>query len=212
MSLEFSKTSSKDLLRKCASIDNDVRFLDGVALGLMLVSEGEAMHSSIDLFHEWRQSADDLEIEPSKRCILFESYLKTFTRGKLLERKDDSLRTTPTRKRDAKARKKQEEDAEDVAFVADRQQCSNGSIENEKDQPPAIDLISSTSRHASEVPDKHVGGKQSDFDFNSEGRYSPISERREHVASPQSVDEKPEEVVRCAVCNQASSELAKMSY
>ena len=212
MSLEFSKNLAKDLLRKCASVDRDVRFLDGVALGIMLLSEGEAMHSSIDMFHEWRQSADDLDIEPSKRCILFESYLKTFTRGKQIDKKDDSLRTTPTRKRDAKARQKQDEDEKEAVHVIDKQPSAEISIENDKDQPNAIDLISHTSRHVSEALEKHTESKHSDFDFNSDGRYSPISERHDRVVSPQGVDEKPEEAGRCTICNQASSELAKMSY
>lgn len=81
-----------------------------------------------------------------------------------------------------------------------------------KNNEVAIDLISSTSNHRSEIADKLNEDKESDYDFNSYDKNSTVSEKqgKNAVCSPTSGVQEPTST--CTICTKDTLPLEEMKH
>jgi hypothetical protein len=194
---------TKNIIHMCAKVDASTQFLDGVALGMMLSKVKSSEEQSIEMFQEWRQNADELGIEPSKRSILYASYLQVYTNGKGVESTVDV--STPVKKRVLKEQVKLIEVEQDLSSVVN-QSVTDGS--EEKIVPMTIDLVSSTSKQVSEKPDEKTE-QTIEFEFGSDDE-SPKASAKTSNSNEMSAF-KTVEVKICTICNKSTPGLDKLA-
>jgi vacuolar-type H+-ATPase subunit F/Vma7 len=172
-------------------------------LGMMLSKVKSSEEKSIEMFQEWRQNADELGIEPSKRSILYASYLQVYTNGKGVTSSVNV--STPVKKRVLKEQVKLIEVEQDSLSVVN-QSVTDGS--EEKIVPMIVGLVSSTEKQVSEKIDEKTE-QTIEFEFGSDDESPKASVKTSNSHEMSAF--KTVEVKICTICNKSTPGLDKLT-
>ena len=95
MNSYISKLELQKILGQCNQSIHTGDFADGIMLGLLLSKNKDDSEHIISIFDEWRNTADDMELDTEKRMFMYMAYMMTFEKGKLV--KEQSLCRNETR-------------------------------------------------------------------------------------------------------------------
>ena len=214
MNSVLSKTYLKDLLTKCTKSIDGGSFVDGLVLGVLLKSDVGTTDTLIDLFSEWKDSAKDMEVvEDDKKIFMYISYLTTFTKGRLLPSTESVLSDGSLKKRDEKLIRKWEEENQGLQFSTEDLKTNKETSEeiNGHKSPETISICNLQE----DVQPKQTDEKDSEFDINSEDKFSSESDKNAKIFKEIEVkdsEDKKEDVPKCSLWNQGSNDLELMRY
>lgn len=133
--------------------ETNSNFVDGLILGALVASNKEKYEALFDLFQQWKDDIDDLEIDNnSKRLKMYTNYLKTYAKTWEIT-KQVKVEQSPAKRRDEKAQNK-ENDRPDEATNDNLDELMKEEVDGNNSKP-------STAAKATHSPKKPKSGSSS---------------------------------------------------
>ena len=82
MSAHFSKKYYLHLLNTATENSGGIKFVDGVAMGLLLSLSCFETQEAVEMFEDWRITAQQMELKVNKRKVLYATYLSLVANAK----------------------------------------------------------------------------------------------------------------------------------